>query len=1067
MTLLATVKLLELIVFGVLAGISVMQWSRRRTAASAWLSSTFVVLEGVIVVARFLPEDGPRDAATEILVRALIVALIMFPYCLYRFGTAFSSPSRRREIVARGATMLLVVATLAVPDFPLRGQPAPSWYRAYTLSFMLDWTMLSLVAVCSLWRAGRGQPAVARHRMHTLGLAALTLNITLMMSVAGGSDPSPGLQLSIQLVGLASAVLFLMGFSPPRSLRTIWRRVEVDGLRQAEAALMVADTIDSVSAIVLPQAVQLLSARAAVVVDGSGEVISRHSMAAASAAALAAKLDVPVTPGTLPLVRPNLVAIPLRSGWLAVETSASAPFFGRDELVILETLGHLTGLAFDRAELVDRDRTARQVLAEREAQLAEAQRTAALGSYNWEIATGQVAWSDELFRVFGFAPAEVSDLRAAFRTRVHPDDLAKVAAASARAAENPDKSETEYRIVLPGGDVRWLHARVSPVLGADGKPVRLTGTIQDITERKATEEVMAFQALHDSLTHLPNRAMFLDRLSHALGRRSRRLNGLAVLFLDLDRFKWLNDSLGHPAGDELLVEVASRLQGAMRPGDTVARFGGDEFVVLCEELETEADAEALAARFARVLAEPMVVADEETRVTVSTGIAFAPPGSTDCSPETLLRDADAAMYQAKERGRNCHETFNVATRLMAIARHDTVNSLRLGIDRGELVVHYQPELDITTGRVVAVEALVRWQHPERGLLPPSEFISIAEDSGLIVELGRQVLDVACSQVMAWEARSDGGPPVALAVNLAARQLMAPDLCDVVKAALTRSGMAPGQLCLEITESVLLEDANRSARALEQLKALGVRIGVDDFGTGFSSLTYLKRFPVDTLKIDRSFVEGLGQDQEDRAIVASVVDLAHAFGLTTIAEGVETLEQLDELRTIGCEQGQGYLWSPPLSAEEAEGWIRARSQEPALLPPRRALGERRGPSAGQRILIVEDDPALRRLLCLIFEGEDGFEVVGEADDGREAIALARHFAPDIVLLDLAMPGMGGLEALPLLRAVAPSARVVVLSGLDSPELMETAKRKGAAAFYRKGGDPAELLDVLGLAATAAG
>lgn len=1060
MALLATVKLLELVVFTLLAAISLAHWSRRRTVASAWLSITFSVLAGVVIGAWFLPQEGERSTGLEIFVRFLVIALVVFPYCLYRFGTAFSSAYRRFEVVARALTALLLLATIIAPKFPAPGQAVPGWYRAYTFGFMLEWTVLSIVAVYSLWRAGRGQPAVARHRMHTLGLAALVLNVTLLMGVAGGSTPSAGLELSSQLVGLASAVLFLVGFSPPRSLRTIWRRVEVEGLRRAEAALMVADTIESVSAIVLPQAVQLLSANAAVVVDRSGAVIARHGIGAAEATALAARLEVPVVPGQPPLVTRDMVAIPLRSGWLAVETTASAPFFGGDELVILETLGHFTGLAFDRAELVDRDRTAREVLAERESQLAEAQQTAALGSYNWDLATGQVSWSDELFRLFNFAPDEVNDLRAAFTDRVHPDDSAKVEAASAEALENPDKSEAEYRIVLPNGEVRWLHARVNPVLGDDGRPVRLTGTIQDITDRKVTEEAMVFQALHDSLTRLPNRTMFLDRLTQALSRRSRKTNGLAVLFLDLDRFKWLNDSLGHPAGDELLIEVATRLTGAMRPADTVARFGGDEFVVLCEEVDTEADAEALAARFARVLAEPMVVADEETRVTVSTGIAFAPPGSTDCSPETLLRDADAAMYQAKERGRNCHETFNVATRLMAVTRHETVNALRLGIGRGELVVHYQPEIDITTGRVVSVEALVRWQHPERGLLAPSEFISLAEDSGLIVELGRQVLEVACSEVMAWEQRNETGPPVALAVNLAVRQLMAPDLCEVVQAALSAAGMPASRLCLEITESVLLADANQSARALEQLKALGVRIGVDDFGTGFSSLTYLKRFPVDTLKIDRSFVDGLGDDREDRAIVASVVDLAHAFGLTTIAEGVETVEQLAELRTIGCEQGQGYLWSRPMPAEEAEQWINARAEEPELVPPREVVVAGRAQRPCQRILIVEDDAGLRRLLRMIFEGDAGFEVVGEADDGRAAIALARHFGPDLVLLDLAMPGMGGLEALPLIRAVAPGAKVVVLSGLDSDELMESARRQGAAAFYNKGGDPADLLRILG-------
>jgi EAL domain-containing protein (putative c-di-GMP-specific phosphodiesterase class I) len=412
------------------------------------------------------------------------------------------------------------------------------------------------------------------------------------------------------------------------------------------------------------------------------------------------------------------------------------------------------------------------------------------------------------------------------------------------------------------------------------------------------------------------------------------------------------------------------------------------------------------------------------------------------------------MYRAKEQGRNRHEVFDVTTLELALARHETANALRRGIHRGELVVHYQPALDLTSGRAVGVEGLVRWNHPQRGLLPPAEFISLAEETGLVVPLGAEVLATACRQVMAWQRGGGSGSDLWLAVNLAARQLLAPDLCSVVEEALADSGLEPGRLCLEITESALLEDSESSTRALNRLKALGVRIGVDDFGTGFSSLTYLKRFPVDVLKIDRSFVDGLCRDREDRAIVASVIDLAHAFGLTTTAEGVETAEQLAQLRALGCEQGQGYLWSRPLPAEAAGQWIAAHShpRHPDLPVPS-PTGSR------HRVLLVEDDPSLRRLTRLVLD-EGDFEVVGEASDGREAVALARRLRPDVVLLDLAMPGIGGLEALPMIRAVAPEAKVVVLSGLEPASYADATRRQGAAAYCTKGGDPTLLPEMLG-------
>ncbi|MDQ1419196.1 MAG: hypothetical protein QOJ52_1158 [Acidimicrobiaceae bacterium] len=557
-------------------------------------------------------------------------------------------------------------------------------------------------------------------------------------------------------------------------------------------------------------------------------------------------------------------------------------------------------------------------------------------------------------------------------------------------------------------------------------------------------------AVHDPLTGLPNRILLFDRLDHALDRSHQPPTTTALLVIDIDRFKSLNGTLGRAAGDQLLIEVAARLQATVRFGDTVARLEDDEFVVLCEDLDV-LHAATLADRLAKVIAAPFALDGHQIKTTLSIGIASA-SAAGETSSTALLRDADAAMHRAKVGGSNRYEIFDAAMRTRAGEHLKATDELRRAIDRHEFVIFYQPEVNLTTNEVIGVEALVRWEHPEHGCVAPLEFIPLAEETGLIVPLGAFVLEEACRQVATWRGRNPTPLMLALAVNLSARQLLAPDLSEVVRGALAKSGLTPSCLCLEITESVLLDDAHASVKALDALKAIGVRIAVDDFGTGYSSLTYLKRFPVDVLKIDKSFIDGLVHDRQDRAIVSSVVDLAHTFGLSTIGEGVETAEQLALLRALGCEAAQGYFWSPALPPDDLARWMEGVS---VMAAPND--NTTRGATTG--VLIVEDDASLRKMLRLLFDGADGYLVVGEADDGREALALAAHYQPDLVLLDLSMPGMGGLEALPLILGVAPHAKIVVLSGVEAATMADAARSQGAAAYFEKGLDPTDLLGYL--------
>jgi diguanylate cyclase (GGDEF)-like protein/PAS domain S-box-containing protein len=464
------------------------------------------------------------------------------------------------------------------------------------------------------------------------------------------------------------------------------------------------------------------------------------------------------------------------------------------------------------------------------------------------------------------------------------------------------RGEVELRYRASGAWGLWHH---SPLTGRDGRPEAWISHCIDVSKRKFAEEELSWQANHDALTGLPNRELFLERLSGALGREGQ----VAVLLIDLDDFKVINDSLGHGAGDRLLSGVAERLCRVLRPGDVIARFGGDEFTVLLPGIASEAYALQVARRLADALREPLVLDGERRYVTASIGVSFSAPSEDD--PHALLRDADAAMYRAKETGKSRYEVFDDSMRERAMERLELESGLRHALDDGELRLVYQPLVTLDDGRVTGVEALLRWDHPIFGLVAPLRFVALAERNGLIIPIGAWVLQEACHQLAAW-----GHDGLSMSVNVSARQLGSTDLVDVVRAVLEDSGIEPRRLCLEITETAMMADPAAIGETLAALKALGVRLAVDDFGVGHASLRQLRALlPVDTLKIDKSFVDGITKDADDAAIVEGVVRLAHSLGLQAVAEGVETAEQVAMLRGFSCQTGQGYHFARPAGADE--------------------------------------------------------------------------------------------------------------------------------------------------------
>ncbi|HEV8647520.1 MAG TPA: EAL domain-containing protein [Burkholderiales bacterium] len=535
----------------------------------------------------------------------------------------------------------------------------------------------------------------------------------------------------------------------------------------------------------------------------------------------------------------------------------------------------------------------------------------------WDLATDQVWRNDSYQRLFGYRSDELQPKMESWFEHVHADDRLRVQQRLLGVINSSQHLwNDEFRLTRHDQTIAHVHARGFVHRDNAGAALKMLGVLQDITARKESEERTRFLADHDELTGLPNRSLFKQSLAQAVQRAGRSGKFLSVLFLDLDRFKNINDSLGHETGDQVLRAVAQRLSGCVRQVDVVSRFGGDEFAVLIEGLTAEDQAGAVARKIVDALAKPLILAGRQYRPGASIGISTYPSDGRDVL--SLQKNADIAMYRAKEEGRGTFKFYSEQLNTHSIQRLEFESNLNGALNNREFVLYYQPKVDLASGRIAGVEALIRWVSPQFGFVSPAEFIAIAEETGLIVPMGRWVVQTACVQNRAWQ--KGGLPPLRIAVNISARQMADKGLVDFIVDSMTRTGLTAESLELEITESAVMSNQDHAEKMLNQLKAIGFHLTMDDFGTGYSSLAYLKRFPFDSVKIDQSFVRGIPANRDDCAIVEAIIAMAHSLELKVVAEGVETQEQSEFLRKLGCDQIQGYVFSKPIPSAEIVGLL---------------------------------------------------------------------------------------------------------------------------------------------------
>jgi diguanylate cyclase (GGDEF)-like protein/PAS domain S-box-containing protein len=635
--------------------------------------------------------------------------------------------------------------------------------------------------------------------------------------------------------------------------------------------------------------------------------------------------DMPIKVSTGFLVN-NLLHVPILSkgrplGVLTVDNRTSLrPFKQMDEIVLM-SMADYAAVALENAglyhkaqlEISERIRI-EMALRESEARYALAVRGSNEGLWDWDLKTNTMYYAPRWLAMLGCEEGEVQNIPQAWFNRIHPEDVEQAKLdILAHVRGTTSHFENEHRVQHKNGTYRWMLTRGLAYRDENGNAIRMAGSMTDINDRKFAEQKLLHDALHDALTDLPNRALFMDRLSYCVERAKRANEYLfAVLYLDLDRFKDINDSLGHMTGDRLLIETAKLLQRTLRATDTVARLGGDEFVILLDDIHDISDATRIADRIQIELANSLRLTDQDIYVSTSIGIVISATGYNRA--EDVLRDADIAMYRAKAMGKARYEIFDATMRDRILERLSIEIDLRQSIEKGELIIHYQPIVSLKASRLAGFEALVRWRHPKRGLLFPADFISLAEDTGLIIPLDRWVLREACRQMKEWQDLYPCDPPLKISVNLSGKQVAQPDLVERVQSILAETGLHPECLKLEITESALIANINQAVDLFSRLQILGVQIEIDDFGVGYSSLSYLSNLPINALKVDQSFISMLAKKGSHLKIVQAIVMLAHGLGMSVVAEGVETSDQLIQLQELGCENAQGCFMASAVASE---------------------------------------------------------------------------------------------------------------------------------------------------------
>ena len=558
----------------------------------------------------------------------------------------------------------------------------------------------------------------------------------------------------------------------------------------------------------------------------------------------------------------------------------------------------------------------KEYLSQNEERYSLAMRASNDGLWDWDLKTNKIYYSDRWKEMLGFNDDEISDTPDEWLSRIHQEDHDRVRASIDAYLEGTTSNfEIEYRIRHFSDNYLWMMAKGLAIRTSSGRATRFAGSQTDVSERKSNEEQMIYDALHDTLTSIPNRTLLLDRIRQSLVRRKRYpKTSFAIIFIDLDRFRLVNESLGHIHGDELLQLISARLKETIPIGDTVARLGGDEFSVLLQDIDSVRDVEVIAKDIQNSFSKPFFLGDKEVFASASMGIAHS--DNNYKTPEEILRDSELAMYRAKRGGKSQSIVFQPQFRQSSLSPIDLDTDLRRALDRDEMELHYQPIISMRDRTISGFEALLRWSHRSRGVISPNEFIPLAEETGLIYDLGQWVLGKACKQIAAWNKSKEKEDQLEISINLSSRQFSDPNLVEGIVENIEKSGFDAEFLKIEITESALMQNAQRSVSMLNQLKDLNIKVCVDDFGTGYSSLSYLHTFPIDTLKIDRSFVHDMSRNFRNMEIIRTIIMLAHNLKLDVIAEGVETGEQDAQLSALGCQFAQGFYFSRPINSSDA-------------------------------------------------------------------------------------------------------------------------------------------------------